>query len=77
MAQLKVDSITNKTDSGAPELTLGATVPSGQTISGSGGMVVNGTVQATTFVGNGSGLAAFTSPSKAWAIKLITYSFRA
>ena len=71
MAQLKVNVITNRSDNGSPELTQGATIPSGKTISGSGDMNVVGIVSATSFVGDGSALGQFASASKAYAIKLI------
>ena len=71
MAQLKVNVITNKSDNGSPELSQGATIPSGKTISGSGDMNVVGIVTATSFVGDGSVLGQFASASKAYGIKLI------
>jgi uncharacterized protein with beta-barrel porin domain len=71
MAQLKVNVITNRSDNGSPELTQGATIPSGKTISGSGNINVNGTLTATSFVGNGSALGQFASAPKAYGIKLI------
>ena len=71
MAQLKVNVITNRSDNGSPELIQGATIPSGKTISGSGNINVDGTITATSFVGDGTGLGQFTSSSKGYAIKLI------
>ena len=71
MAQLKVNVIANRSDNGSPELTQGATIPSGKTISGSGDMNVVGIVTATSFVGDGSVLGQFASASKAYGIKLI------
>ena len=71
MTQLKVNVITNRNDNGSPELTQGATIPSGKTISGSGNINVVGNVTATSFVGDGSGLGQFASASKAYGIKLI------
>ena len=71
MAQLKVNVITNRSDNGSPELTQGATVPSGKTISGAGNMNVVGNVTATNFVGDGSALGQFASAPKAYALKLI------
>ena len=71
MTQLKVNVITNRSDNGSPELTQGATIPSGKTISGSGNINVDGTITATSFVGDGSGLGQFASASKGYAIKLI------
>ena len=73
MPQLKVDSITNRSDNAAPTLTQGATIPSGKTISGAGGINVVGVLTATTFSGNGSALTGFTfaTTSNAYATKLI------
>ena len=71
MAQLKVNVIANRSDNGSPELTQGATIPSGKTISGSGNINVVGNVTATSFVGDGSVLGQFASASKAYGIKLI------
>jgi hypothetical protein len=56
MPQIKVDRIVNKDDNGAPELSKGAIIPSGQVISGSGGINVTGIITAGSFSGNGSGL---------------------
>ena len=71
MTQLKVNAITNRSDNGSPELTQGATIPSGKTISGSGNINVVGILTATSFVGDGSALGQFASASKAYGIKLI------
>ena len=73
MPQLKVDSITNRSDNAAPTLTQGAIIPSGKTISGTGGMNVDGTLTGT-FSGDGSGLTGFTfaTTSKIYAVKRIT-----
>ena len=56
MSKIKVNSIVNKNDDGAPELTRGATVPSGQLFNVNGNVNVTGVVTATSFSGNGSGL---------------------
>lgn len=71
MTQLKVNYITNKLDTAAPELSYGITIPSGKTISGAGGVNVVGVVTATTFYGDGSGLNSYSNASKGYAIKLI------
>lgn len=42
MSQLKVNTIVDLAGTGAPELTEGATLPSGKTISGSGGLNLTG-----------------------------------
>ena len=56
MAKIKVNSVVNFQDDGAPELTRGATIPAGQTLDVTGDVNVTGVVTATNFVGNGSGL---------------------
>lgn len=72
MTQINVNYITNRNDNGAPELTHGATIPSGKLISGPGGITVAGVVTATGgFVGDGSQLNSYSSASKGYAIKLI------
>ena len=71
MPQLKVDSITNRSDTNAPELLHGATIPSGKTISNSGGMVVEGTLTGTSFVGSASGLINIATISRVYAIKIL------
>lgn len=71
MTRLQVNFITNKNDTGSPELTHGATVPAGKTITGQGGINVVGVITATSFVGNGSGLNNYASSSRAYAMKLI------
>ena len=73
MTQLKVNVITNRNDNGSPELTQGATIPSGKTISGSGNINVVGNVTATSFVGNGDGLTGvnFATVSKTIAFSLL------
>ena len=70
MPLLKVDSITNRSDNASPELSQGATIPSGKTISGAGGMTVNGTLTGT-FSGDGSQIVNAVTLSKSFAIKLI------
>lgn len=73
MTKLKVNFIVNRNDSGAPQLNYGATVPSGQTISGDGGMNVTGIVTASSFVGNGSGLTnlSIATRGRAFAYKVV------
>ena len=58
MSEIRVDKIINEVGTGAVELTQGATLPSGKTISGSGGVNVTGVITATTFSGNITGVAA-------------------
>ena len=57
-SKIQVDSISTDQNT-APTLTQGATIPSGKTISGTGGMTVNGTLTGT-FSGNGSALTGLT-----------------
>jgi len=56
MSQIQVNSIVNVTDTGAPELSFGATIPVDQIFSVTGDVNISGIVTATSFVGNGSGL---------------------
>jgi len=56
MAKIKVNSIVNQNDDGAPELTRGATVPSGQSFDVEGNVNVVGVITASNFSGDGSGL---------------------
>lgn len=73
MAKIKVNSIVNFQDDGAPELTRGATIPAGQTLDVTGDVNVTGVVTATNFVGNGSGLTQLNiaTDSKVFALKKI------
>ena len=56
MSKIKINSIVNQSDDGAPELTRGATIPSGQSFDVQGNVNVVGVITASNFVGNGSGL---------------------
>ncbi len=71
MSKIKVNSISNRLDEGAPELTYGAIIPSGNLVSAAGNVNISGistvatisatninatTVSATSFSGNGSQL---------------------
>lgn len=71
MPTLRVDSIVDRSNTGAPTLTEGVTIPSGKTISSSGNMNVVGIVTATFFIGNGTNLNQFSSAIKAWSSRLI------
>ena len=51
MSEIRVNSIKNEAGSGAVELTHGATIPSGASLSGAGGLNVTGVVTATSFSG--------------------------
>jgi len=68
MSKIKVNTIVNKNDNGAPELSKGATIPSGQVLSSSSGMNVTGIVTASSFVGNGSNLTGLSISTKGQAI---------
>ena len=71
-SKIQVDSIATEQNT-AITLSQGATIPSGKTISGAGGINVVGVLTATTFSGNGSALTGITIPTegKAIAISLI------
>ena len=87
MSRIKVNSISNRLDEGPPELTFGATIPSGGIINSNGGINVGvatvgtitatslsaTTVTATSFVGDGSQLSGLpiASLSKIIALKII------
>ena len=68
-SKIQVDSIATEQNT-APTLTQGAIIPSGKTISGTGGMTVNGTLTGT-FSGDGSAIISVVSLGKMFAIKLI------
>jgi hypothetical protein len=57
MSRIRADKLVNRTASGAPELTYGASVPVGYGITGAGGINVTGVVTATSFSGNLTGTA--------------------
>jgi len=73
MSKIKVNYVVNKNDDGAPELTRGATVPSGSTFTVNGNVNASGIVTATSFVGDGSGLTNIpvATQSKIYAYKRI------
>jgi len=73
MSKLKVNSIVNSNDDGAPTFEKGAVVPSGQTFSVQGDVFVSGIATAGTFQGDGSLLTnlAIVSASKAYALRSI------
>lgn len=73
MSKIKINSIVNQNDDGGPELTRGATIPSGQSFDVQGNVNVVGVITASNFVGNGSGLTGLSiaSQSKAIAFKRI------
>lgn len=54
MSILRADSLRDRAGTGAPELTFGATVPTGRSISGAGGINITGVCTATSFRGDGS-----------------------
>jgi hypothetical protein len=83
MARLKVDSIRNRNDDGAPSLPKGATIPSGATLTANGDLnltgvttvgflttqnAIVGIVTAGSFVGDGSGLTGLSVLGEAKAI---------
>ena len=73
MSKIKINSIVNQNDDGAPELTRGATIPSGQSFDVEGNVNVVGVITASNFVGNGSGLTGLNiaTQNKAIALKAI------
>ena len=86
MARIKVDTITDRNNSGSPTLTHGATVPSGNRLDIGGNInftgistvgfltasnaTIIGIVTATQFVGDGSQLQAIPTVSSSKAIAL-------
>jgi len=58
MSEIRVNKLINEAGSGSVELTQGATLPSGKTISGAGSIDITGIATATTFSGNITGVAA-------------------
>jgi hypothetical protein len=57
MSRIRADKVINRAGSGAPELTYGASIPAGYSITGAGGVNVTGIVTATGFVGSLTGTA--------------------
>ena len=72
MPEIKVDRVVNRNDNGAPELSNGATIPSGQIISGAGGINVTGIVTASSFSGAGNNLTNLTMATESKSIALKT-----
>jgi len=85
MSKIKVNSISNRLDEGAPELTYGAIIPSGGLVSSQGNVSISGistvgtvsatsvnasTVSATSFTGNGSQLTGLPIVSSSKVIAL-------
>ena len=65
MSRIRADKVVNRAASGAVELTYGASVPTGQTISGAGGLNITGVATANSFSGSASGLTGNISGSAA------------
>jgi len=61
MSRLRADKLVNRTANGSPELTFGAEVPVGGSITGGGGINITGVATAFKFVGDGSGLSGVTA----------------
>jgi hypothetical protein len=77
MSALRTTKITDLNGTGPVEFTRGATVPSGQVITGTVVINTTGIVTATSFSGVGAGITTFgvtdeVSNSKAIAYSLIT-----
>jgi len=67
MSQIQVNSIVNVSDTGGPELSFGATVPTGQVFTAGGDVNITGIITATNFVGNGSNLTGLSIATKSSA----------
>lgn len=72
-SKIQVDSIQGVDAESSPNFPLGVSVPSGYAVDCSGGMVVNGTLTATSFVGDGSNLTGidFATLSKTVAFSIL------
>jgi hypothetical protein len=85
MSKIKVNSISDRLDEGAPELTYGATIPSGGVVSAQGNVSLTGiatvsevssasltatTVNATSFSGDGSSLTGLPTVNSGKVIAL-------
>ena len=71
--KIKVNNIVSRDGTGAPTLGYGATISSGQSLSGIGISVV-GIITASSFVGDGtnlSGLSSFATAGRVYAYKRI------
>ena len=87
-SQVRVDKISNLAETGAVELTFGATIPSGQTLAVAGNLNssgiatvgvlsatsanITGVLTATKFVGDGSALTNLPNATKGFAIAMNT-----
>ena len=58
MSEIRVNKVINEAGTGSVELTQGATLPSGKTISGAGSLNLSGVATAMQFSGNITGVAA-------------------
>jgi hypothetical protein len=74
MSQFNVDAIVNKSNDGPPILSIGCTIGDGRTLSATAGARVDGSLTATSFVGDGSGITNLPNvdAAKVFALKLIT-----
>jgi len=57
MSRIRADKIVNRTGTGAPELTYGASIPVGYGLTGAGGINITGVATAGSFSGNVTGNA--------------------
>lgn len=70
-SKLQVDSIVNVDNDGPVVFPQGINLGSGQSLNSSGGMNIDGTLTATTFVGDGSNLSGLEVISNGKAISQI------
>ena len=73
-SQIQVDSIEAYDPVGPVVVSYGASIPAGQSISGSGDINVTGNIVASNFSGDGSGLTGLSvsTPGKVIALTFIT-----
>ena len=72
MAKIEVDSIVDRAGTSAPSLDLGCTIPVTASLTGEGGLNIEGALTVTTNMsGSGSGLTGISaaSNSKVYAVK--------
>jgi len=73
-SQIQVDSIESYDPIGPVIVSYGASIPAGQSISGSGGMNVTGNIVASGFSGDGTGLTGLSVATTGKVISFILIS---